>query len=555
MMLGLYGGLNQPRTTAMTIQVPITPAPPAARRPAGPAPTIVHEGQTFLVADRSDFLAYIDAARHLPQMRSAPRPASPATAPATFSLAQFQTSIKNQLGRGTCWAFAGAAAVEAAYLRKHKVTLDLSEQYIASMAKVQELAYDKMSSARFHENNSTLWDGQGASDIIVKMSQSAVPLEAAAPYLDQPRLTAIQATIPGGASLASPGLDPLQSVMDAFELRDDLIPPASRAACRYAATGWADPGHYDSATLEGVIAGGHEVAVDIVLDWAQDANGIYQYNSAVTNGAGHCLLLIGYDRDKQYFLAKNSWGGNDYFKLGYSFIDHCCQWAHYVTDVAAPDAAPQKRAFWPGVWNMDHDGWRGTLYLRRSIDYRATNIDAPIRLGTYVRDGVQHDVNGSFGENGQSCTFYVADSGDRVAPGTLAGQRFDVYCFSWDIDNAAGRTTSGGAAYGVVLSRKPLPPEHLAKFAVANWLGSYAVNHDGWRGTLRINSVTPFAATYTDDKGHTTVVHGTVEAHELKMTIGSQPFDLLYHTWESGVFSGTTVWSGTTFGVIGFKNA
>lgn len=35
----------------------------------------------------------------------------------------------------------------------------------------------------------------------------------------------------------------------------------------------------------------------------------------------------------------------------------------------------------------------------------------------------------------------------------------------------------------------------------------------------------------------------------------TQSFDLLYHTWEGGIFSGTTTLGGTTYGVVGFKNA
>src|SRR5262249_53828249 len=63
-------------------------------------------------------------------------------AQSAYSLAQYQTpfrftvgdqSVIGQGGRGTCWAFAGVAALEAAYKRKYGVTLDLSEQYTFHM--------------------------------------------------------------------------------------------------------------------------------------------------------------------------------------------------------------------------------------------------------------------------------------------------------------------------------------------------------------------------------------------------------------------------------------
>jgi hypothetical protein len=46
--------------------------------------------------------------------------------------------------------------------------------------------------------------------------------------------------------------------------------------------------------------------------------------------------------------------------------------------------------------------------------------------------------------------------------------------------------------------------------------------------------------------------------HRLHLTIpfapdNQQPFDLAYHTWEDGVFSGTTQWGGRTFGVQAFR--
>src|SRR3712207_3783973 len=48
-----------------------------------------------------------------------------------FSLARYQTMpFRDQGGRGTCWAFAGVAAMEAAYKRRYGLELDLSEQYV-----------------------------------------------------------------------------------------------------------------------------------------------------------------------------------------------------------------------------------------------------------------------------------------------------------------------------------------------------------------------------------------------------------------------------------------
>jgi hypothetical protein len=50
-------------------------------------------------------------------------PAVDRTVNGVFSLAQFQSPFKTQNDRGTCWAFAGAAALEAAYRRKFNILI------------------------------------------------------------------------------------------------------------------------------------------------------------------------------------------------------------------------------------------------------------------------------------------------------------------------------------------------------------------------------------------------------------------------------------------------
>src|SRR5260221_6169971 len=49
--------------------------------------------------------------------------------PTEFSLGDDQTSIKDQLERGTCYVYAAVAALEAAYKRAGCGELDLSEEF------------------------------------------------------------------------------------------------------------------------------------------------------------------------------------------------------------------------------------------------------------------------------------------------------------------------------------------------------------------------------------------------------------------------------------------
>jgi hypothetical protein len=295
--------------------------------------------------------------------------------------------------------------------------------------------------------------------------------------------------------------------------------------------------------------------------WKWDAaKNAYDYDPT-SAGGGHCVLLIGYDRTAQIFTIKNSWGGSSYLQVTYNFIKKCCGGAHYATDVAPPTTPAQKKACWVGNWNMDHDGWRGTLVIRRFTDYRNGNENAPTKLGDYYRDGKRHDVNGYFADDGQSMVFWIADATSRIQPGTETGQRFDTYVFSWDPSDGAGRTTWQGTPFGVVLKRAAIPSKGSAPFHVNDWAGSYDMNHDGWRGTLTVQSVAPAVhVTYRDSKGTTLPVTASINSakpHELTLFIkfsndNNQKFDLLHHTWEKGVFSGTTHWGGRAFGVQGF---
>ncbi|MEV4556186.1 hypothetical protein AB0K51_04195 [Kitasatospora sp. NPDC049285] len=131
--------------------------------------------------------------------------------------------------------------------------------------------------------------------------------------------------------------------------------------------------------------------------------------------------------------------------------------------------------------------------------------------------------------------------------------------FSWDRTDAAGSTTWNGMPFGVSLSRSPLPGTPTQGFVADDWIGRWAMNHDGWNGTLEITSAAPFAAAYTAFDGRTLPVAGGPDGalpHVLNITVpfaadNIQPFQLLAHTWEKDVFSGLTQWGGLNFGVQG----
>src|SRR5262249_51721077 len=80
----------------------------------------------------------------------------PAPADGVFTLAAYQTPFKTQNDRGTCWAFAGVAALEAAYRRKFGSVLDMSEEYTFHIGKAFALTLDANGFALPVENNSSI---------------------------------------------------------------------------------------------------------------------------------------------------------------------------------------------------------------------------------------------------------------------------------------------------------------------------------------------------------------------------------------------------------------
>ena len=100
-------------------------------------------GDIVLLTKLSDIQQYLD---------EFPPPAQPAAVPAISSAVQmkaplpasvdlrpYQTPVKDQGGRGNCNDFAAIAAIEARYVHSEGLTLDLSEEWLSQIQKMDFL--------------------------------------------------------------------------------------------------------------------------------------------------------------------------------------------------------------------------------------------------------------------------------------------------------------------------------------------------------------------------------------------------------------------------------
>lgn len=115
------------------------------------------------------------------------------------------------------------------------------------------------------------------------------------------------------------------------------------------------------------------------------------------------------------------------------------------------------------------------------------------------------------------------------------------------------------------------PARTRADAQVAEWIGEYAMFHDGHRGTLRIAdskadcATTPWChlvVTYTgpDGRRHGARIRQIDQrfqhlALDIAFPGNTQRFDAYIMSWDKTRMAGTTVWNGRTFGFYAVKNS
>jgi len=281
---------------------------------------------------------------------------------------------------------------------------------------------------------------------------------------------------------------------------------------------------------------------------------------------------VGYNKRSRIFTFKNSWGASGLDRMSYDCLTNIATGACTLDGVVSPHRGPQVISRWLGNWNSDHDGWHGKLTIRRVTNFRDGDATHPTKLGNwYPADNARRDINGSFAENGLECNYWMAPNSDKVQPGLSIGQPFNVQNYSWESTNGAGTTTWDSTLYGVIVDRSIIPGRSGTSDS-KDWIGSWAMDHDGWQGILTIRGfsdrrfpvgfLTMVLASYTAANGTVSKVSGLLDVsnqNHLSITIAfpgnDQQFELYKFSRETDNAAGTTNYSDTTFGVRLHKNS
>ncbi len=245
---------------------------------------------------------------------------APAQLPVAVDHRAEQSPVKDQGGRGTCVAHASMGLLESF----PHINDNLSEQY----------THYKFNA--FEGKPQELDSGLKTTDSAVYLARNdgRTCLESEWPYIpDQPTIAAMVAN---GTYCPPPAAVRDQTYgIGAYKIIEDK--------------GLTGDSIKNTLYLEALIYRGYNVVIGVWASWDdKDNNGILEPvldpNGQPVGKAGHAMLVVGYDRARQYFIVKNSWrntwGHQGYGHFHYNFVRSCAKYG-YVVDAVTP-AAPSK---------------------------------------------------------------------------------------------------------------------------------------------------------------------------------------------------------------------
>jgi hypothetical protein len=201
----------------------------------------------------------------------------------------YVTGVKNQGDCDSCWAFSVIGALESKYKIHYKESYDpdLSEQDLVSCGV----------SIGFYEGNPS-WGGCGGATVYDALQ-----------YIYDPFTD-------------SPGVCSEESLP--YTARDDPCNRPYNWQWQFPAFRIDLWGEFSSEELDvkEQLRDKGPIVTSMLIDVRDPVNGIYKCDVGDPSNYGqHIILIIGYNDDENYWIAKNSWGPdygvNGFFKIGY----------------------------------------------------------------------------------------------------------------------------------------------------------------------------------------------------------------------------------------------
>jgi hypothetical protein len=229
--------------------------------------------------------------------------------PATSDHSKWQTPPKDQRDRGTCVAFASIACLEALLKRQSNGDLVLSEQYTNWMFMNQE-------------HQSPCAEALPPSHAARYLTEQAVCAQSFCAYIDGAHSGCLQ----------PPSMAAERNAVYGFAGPYQLIDRLTDAN---------GPSIHNTTYLESLLSQGRDIVFSTgVAWWKPDSNGVFGVRQGPDGKpmpvrGYHAMLLVGYDRNGGFFLAKNSWRDQytqaPYMNLSYEYIRTYAQSGYVVT--------------------------------------------------------------------------------------------------------------------------------------------------------------------------------------------------------------------------------
>lgn len=305
--------------------------------------------------------------------------AEAAELPAVVDHRSGQSPVKDQGGRGTCVSHASMGLLEAyAHIED-----DLSEQY--THYKFNQFL------GRPHNEDAGLKTTDAAP--FLARTDGRVCLERDWPYIPN------QATI--NAMVQNNTYNPPQTAINnqrfgigAYKIIEDKgLTGESIKNTRY---------------LEALVYQGYNIVFGCYASWDdKDNNGVLDpllnSNGTPASGAGHAMLIVGYNRTDQYFIVKNSWnttwGHSGYGYFSYDFFRACAKYGFVIDSVvpaAPPFPLPRKLATAPfSTARISRQSLRAAVVFFKTSSGRYAVAEAYAGDNLYLRNLRVYNADGS----------------------------------------------------------------------------------------------------------------------------------------------------------------